>query len=146
MNVTEANAFNTLMAAVILEGDYVDEALEAAVLLADRSRKTLDAGLQGDQVRERFAIATCRVCGCTDDEACVGGCWWVEADLCSGCQPPDTSFNIGDRVRIGKGKKVWVLKGRACNDPCQHWDATVEGSDGYTNVMVAAERLTKVES
>lgn len=27
----------------------------------------------------------CRVCGCTDDRACEGGCWWVEADLCSAC-------------------------------------------------------------
>lgn len=30
-------------------------------------------------------ISTCRVCGCTDDHACEGGCWWVEADLCSTC-------------------------------------------------------------
>lgn len=28
----------------------------------------------------------CRVCGCTDDRACPGGCWWVEPDLCSQCQ------------------------------------------------------------
>lgn len=28
---------------------------------------------------------TCRVCGCTDDHACEGGCWWVEPDLCSAC-------------------------------------------------------------
>jgi hypothetical protein len=30
----------------------------------------------------------CRVCGCTQDRACVsedGPCWWVEADLCSAC-------------------------------------------------------------
>lgn len=30
-------------------------------------------------------VATCRVCGCTDDRACEGGCWWVEPDLCSTC-------------------------------------------------------------
>lgn len=28
---------------------------------------------------------TCRVCGCTWDNACENGCSWVEADLCSGC-------------------------------------------------------------
>ncbi len=28
----------------------------------------------------------CRVCGCTDDRACRGGCWWVEWDLCSACR------------------------------------------------------------
>jgi hypothetical protein len=32
----------------------------------------------------------CRVCGCTDEAACEGGCWWVpdpylEGDLCSAC-------------------------------------------------------------
>jgi ParB family chromosome partitioning protein len=27
----------------------------------------------------------CRVCGCTDDHACEGGCSWVEKDLCSQC-------------------------------------------------------------
>lgn len=29
---------------------------------------------------------TCRNCGCTDSQACAGGCWWIEADLCSSCQ------------------------------------------------------------
>lgn len=27
----------------------------------------------------------CRRCGCVDSKACEGGCWWVEADLCSRC-------------------------------------------------------------
>lgn len=27
----------------------------------------------------------CRICGCTDDRACPGGCYWVEEDLCSKC-------------------------------------------------------------
>jgi len=27
----------------------------------------------------------CRVCGCTDNRACPGGCYWVEEDLCSAC-------------------------------------------------------------
>lgn len=27
----------------------------------------------------------CRVCGCTWDHACPGGCYWVEPDLCSKC-------------------------------------------------------------
>lgn len=39
---------------------------------------------------EEFDIPRCRVCGCTDDEACEGGCSWVadpedEGDLCSQC-------------------------------------------------------------
>lgn len=33
----------------------------------------------------------CRVCGCTETDACPDratgtGCWWLEPDLCSGCQ------------------------------------------------------------
>lgn len=34
---------------------------------------------------------TCRVCHCTDTNACLppaGPCHWVEADLCSACKPP----------------------------------------------------------
>lgn len=27
----------------------------------------------------------CRVCGCDEENACVGGCFWVEWDLCSAC-------------------------------------------------------------
>jgi hypothetical protein len=34
----------------------------------------------------------CRVCGCTQERACVdpehGCCWWVEPDLCSHCGEP----------------------------------------------------------
>lgn len=28
---------------------------------------------------------SCRVCGCTWNNACPGGYYWVEADLCSKC-------------------------------------------------------------
>jgi len=27
----------------------------------------------------------CRVCGCSDNNACAEGCSWVESDLCSTC-------------------------------------------------------------
>lgn len=30
----------------------------------------------------------CRVCGCTDNHACMtddGACYWIEPDLCSAC-------------------------------------------------------------
>jgi hypothetical protein len=30
-------------------------------------------------------VRACRECGCTDDIACPGGCYWVEGDLCSEC-------------------------------------------------------------
>ncbi len=31
------------------------------------------------------ALPTCRDCGCTEDDACEGGCSWAESDLCSRC-------------------------------------------------------------
>lgn len=34
---------------------------------------------------EDVALA-CRVCGCTDTNACQGGCAWAEADLCTACE------------------------------------------------------------
>ena len=27
----------------------------------------------------------CRVCGCTEEHACAGGCYWITPDLCSAC-------------------------------------------------------------
>ena len=27
----------------------------------------------------------CKICGCTNDKACDGGCWWVAEELCSKC-------------------------------------------------------------
>lgn len=34
-----------------------------------------------------IAVRSCRVCGCTDDCACPGGCSWVAPGLCSSCAP-----------------------------------------------------------
>jgi hypothetical protein len=36
----------------------------------------------------------CRVCGCTDDLACPGGCHWVETDLCSRCMEGHHEINL----------------------------------------------------
>lgn len=30
-------------------------------------------------------VPFCRVCGCTDERACPGGCIWAESNLCSRC-------------------------------------------------------------
>ncbi|MGE5572977.1 MAG: hypothetical protein ACM3ZU_08175 [Bacteroidota bacterium] len=48
-----------------------------------QTARTTAAGLGLD-------VARCRVCGCTDDNACEGGCYWVQdpeglGDLCSRC-------------------------------------------------------------
>jgi hypothetical protein len=36
-------------------------------------------------VAQHSSVPTCRGCGCTDDRACPGGCYWVDDDLCSRC-------------------------------------------------------------
>ena len=45
-----------------------------------------------------LGIRQCRVCGCTDDHACDGGCDWVETDLCSSCAQvasPGSTASVG---------------------------------------------------
>lgn len=39
-----------------------------------------------------MSVRTCRICGCTDTQACEGGCWWVGTDLCSACRIPALSI------------------------------------------------------
>ena len=56
--------------AVTGTGGTVDERAETV----DERAETVDEDEQ-----------KCRVCGCTDDMACPGGCYWVEPDLCSRC-------------------------------------------------------------
>ncbi len=38
-----------------------------------------------DDDESLFDEQKCRACGCTWDNACEGGCYWVEDDLCSKC-------------------------------------------------------------
>lgn len=44
-----------------------------------------DATVDEDEDADVPDMPRCRVCGCTDDFACEGGCIWAEADLCSRC-------------------------------------------------------------
>jgi hypothetical protein len=37
----------------------------------------------------------CRICGCTENSACDGGCSWIEDDLCSECEPLLTAKSEG---------------------------------------------------
>lgn len=47
----------------------------------DYDWKTWQGEITGRVATERV----CRVCGCTYENACPGGCSWVEEDLCSAC-------------------------------------------------------------
>lgn len=42
----------------------------------------------------------CRVCGCTQMNACPGGCYWVEEDLCSRCAVCEICGNTGEDYDI----------------------------------------------
>ena len=46
-----------------------------------------NAQLRGviEQMDPEFFNRKCRVCGCDWNHPCLGGCWWVEDDLCSSC-------------------------------------------------------------
>lgn len=52
----------------------------------------------------------CRVCGCTDDDACAGGCAWVPdpsgpGPLCSVCLP-DVAPRIAELLRLDRAAQL----------------------------------------
>jgi hypothetical protein len=67
------------------ERDELQKAFALACrILSDNSEYSWD--IWQEEIKERVHTEqVCRVCGCTDDNACSGGCWWVEEDLCSAC-------------------------------------------------------------
>lgn len=62
-------------------------------LVADIGKKRIGVVLTENEKRKIFESTNlvgisskkCRICGCTDLNACEGGCHWVEEDLCSAC-------------------------------------------------------------
>lgn len=55
--------------------DKIHAAIEAALL-----------HLAGEGLLQTTdAVRQCRVCGCTDEEACPGGCSWSQPEICSTC-------------------------------------------------------------
>jgi hypothetical protein len=89
-------------------GTALDEVFTAAqVTLVDptfgpsnRLWATLASVAAGEPLPQDLAEADddqaqCTVCGCTDEDPCPGGCWWVPGqwmqDLCSACSPTPTA-------------------------------------------------------
>ncbi len=54
----------------------------------DESTEETETATPEEAAATAPAARTCRVCGCTDEHACEGGCTWVETDLCSKCVTP----------------------------------------------------------
>jgi hypothetical protein len=71
----------------------VGRALEAAgdgltLLLDDAALPVLGPFTRFSPVRLPSRLGrVCRACGCTEDDACEGGCSWADTDLCSSCKP-----------------------------------------------------------
>ena len=69
-----------------------------------------------EQLRAEQEIARCRVCGCTDEQACDGGCWWVKdprgmGDLCSTCLPDAEAPAQLERLRAEVDRIAdWVYR------------------------------------
>lgn len=64
--------------------------------MASETKAEVPANLAGSVTPELPLLARdnkqgrkCRVCGCTEQNACEGGCSWVEEDLCSSCKEKD---------------------------------------------------------
>ncbi|MHB1681619.1 MAG: hypothetical protein ACYCYO_02145 [Bacilli bacterium] len=82
-----------------LDACDLETVIRARSLLADRllatdlapAVHTSGAAVPAPAGEER----TCLVCGCTDDHACEGGCFWVAHDLCSACMVP---LNLADLI------------------------------------------------
>ncbi len=55
---------------------------------------------------------TCRICGCTDERGCPGGCFWVDEDLCSECS--DITDVIDDANLDGEDPPMDQNLGTCC--------------------------------
>lgn len=66
------------------------------------------------RARKAPVSGVCRVCGCTDLEACDGGCSWVDAahTLCSECEPARTVPPVRDQRAMARADKE-LRQGRA---------------------------------
>lgn len=61
------------------------EELVAQIEAQDQKMLERDRELEAKAKVGGATPGVCRVCGCTDECACPGGCSWVESDLCSAC-------------------------------------------------------------
>lgn len=87
------SAFNPQPEPITHLGTALRECIRRAIKMHDPEE---DTGL--------FDARVCRVCGCTDDAACVGEdgipCHWVEWDLCSQCEAVDARRSLEKRQAV----------------------------------------------
>ncbi len=74
-----------------------------------------------------FDVQKCAVCGCTDDCACPGGCYWVADNLCSRCSDAPIEVLCSDCM-------ISAVAGVQCY--CEHCcEKNCDGTCGYGNEM-----------
>jgi hypothetical protein len=71
-----------------------------------KRRRVTPRNLASDFLFQALAIPTCRICGCTEFDACGGDetepCHWVGPDLCSACAPVAAALR-GKRRAVNSG-------------------------------------------
>lgn len=62
----------------------------------------------------------CRVCGCTENEPCMMGCWWIESEpgnfLCSNCEGKARNTRKIKVCKVGRKSAGRELDGREWNE------------------------------
>ncbi len=107
------------------------EDLNKIIAIAEDNGITLDvlrqwgldvSGLHDEnEQNEPLVEQKCRVCGCTDDHACAGGCYWVEPDLCSRC--------------VGTEHKKRILRGPSGDKNCANCGVDKGTCEPYIGVV-----------
>lgn len=84
--------------------------------------------------RPRTAGMACSVCGCTDDNACPGGCRWVSIDppVCSACISAEAMAEAEAQIAL---EDAGVFFGEelcpASPTPAVHVQLFVDETSGY---------------
>ncbi len=62
-------------------------------LLGDDSQPSVRFATHLDRILERKGFRHCRLCGCTEDYPCAGGCSWsTDPDICTQCAHTPDEF------------------------------------------------------
>ncbi|WP_206458683.1 hypothetical protein [Anaerovorax sp. IOR16] len=72
----------------VLTEPYIVSGSELVKMKCHENGKYFGGGYSTEfllKVPKRYDEQKCRICGCTWYNACPGGCYWVEEDLCSAC-------------------------------------------------------------
>jgi ParB family chromosome partitioning protein len=75
------------------------------------------------------AAGRCRGCGCTDAEACPGGCTWVEPGLCSTCAGPPAG-----PVVTGEAGEVYEVDSADLAGPDDDYEEGERAGDGRSEL------------